>query len=618
MRARLWIWLAWTVAAFPLLAGCVFRTDWSWGWDHLSRTPTWWRALVCLLFVLAWISPTARGIGSASDRLGASLERSPRAWALGLFAVGALLFAAFPLATQVYGDSLVILRYGASDRILDYLRTELARGVQLRGSLVNALHVLISLGTGLSLLHSYRLVEAIAGGLFLFVNTRLAARLPGPTPGVRALIVWLVLVDGANQLFFGHVETYALPRLFAAVFLVRLLLSLHDPEHHPPRPRDFVWLGIAILLHVQMAVFLPTAVFWWLDSRAPRRLRPRLVLGSMAAGTFLFLLLYLACGAIRQDYLYSGGNPTLAQMFLPVSTGDLPFRNYALFSRPHLLDMGGSLWALSSGAAIFCLLLLLPGLRGDRGLMILAPSLYLALCHDFFLNPSIGYPFDWDLMCVISLPLLYIAIHALVRAGERVRPYAAALLPLGLATATLFGVNAAPGAARHRAQDLAVWLHRSYYGGTHYRLSASFAEAHDPAQELADREGTFRALCRTARPGDRQTALEGNNLGIALHAAGRDSEALATYRVVAELDTSEVMYKKALGHLETVAGDRARGLELLRDYLRRRPQDADAWSALAEAEAAAGEIGAAREARARASRLSMESPRMDGNGRRGE
>jgi hypothetical protein len=72
------------------------------------------------------------------------------------------------------------------------------------------------------------LVSVLCGGFFLFSHTRLAARIPGISPSVRTIILWLGLTDGGAQLFFGHVENYTVPRLFACLFLIDVTRSF-DP-----------------------------------------------------------------------------------------------------------------------------------------------------------------------------------------------------------------------------------------------------------------------------------------------------------------------------------------------------------------------------------------------------
>ena len=614
--SRTWLLVAVIAAAAPVLAGAFVSTGWSWGWDHLHRAGAPWRWGALLVFAAAWIPACARSLERWADRAGAFLQRRSLLVPVAVALVAAAAFAAFPIATHGYGDSLVLLRYHTRDTLLTYWHDLLSLGVRFRGSAVLALHKAVARAAGTDLATSYRIVGTCCGGVFVFAHARMASRLTRISNEIRLAILWLGLVDGANQLFFGHIETYAVPRLFSCLFLMRVVLSLNDPERFRPRVRDLAWLLLAIVCHVQAAALLPAGVLWvvWSAARTRPALRvwtgaPVVALGLGAAVLGLGVL-YVASGAPAQNYLYSGGSPSFAQVFLPISTPapGAPFLKYTLFAPAHLLDLFGSLWCISSAATLFVLLLLLPRLPRDRGLLILLPAVFLGFVHDILLNPSIGFPFDWDLMCVISPPLLYTAVYLLARTRPSV-PQVVPLLPaLGLATLALFAVNAGPATARHRVQDMAVWLHRTYYAGTHYRLDTSFAAIGDPEREIAEREQVFRRLLARTWRGDHEVAMEGNNLGLRCYERGQTARALAVFRAVAAVDPDVTAYKKPLGILESVAGDRELGIRLLEQYLRAKPGDAGGWMALGSAELAQRRPDRARQDWSRSLELSPESP----------
>src|SRR4029078_10943914 len=144
---------------------------------------------------------------------------------------------AFPIATHVYGDSLVYLRLHSPASLATYVHDVFSLGNRFRGSVVLALHERLARGTGGSLAGAYRITGALCAGVFLFAHARFASRLPA-APWVRGLVLWLGIVDGANALFFGHVETYALPRLFACLFLMRMTQALLEPEPRRVRAPD--------------------------------------------------------------------------------------------------------------------------------------------------------------------------------------------------------------------------------------------------------------------------------------------------------------------------------------------------------------------------------------------
>jgi hypothetical protein len=55
--------------------------------------------------------------------------------------------------------------------------------------------------------------------------------------------------------------------------------------------------------------------------------------------------------------------------------------------------------------------------ENGRAVTAFLPAIVFALIHNFVLNSAIGFPFDWDLMCVVSPPLLYAAVFLIARSG---------------------------------------------------------------------------------------------------------------------------------------------------------------------------------------------------------
>ncbi len=208
--------------AVPVVAGAFLSTGWSWGWDHLYRANPLWRSFVLVALILIWTPPGRSLLERASDAAGRGLARAPILLPILLSLTGLLLFIALPIATRIYGDSRYILDDHTNASLAVHLKKMMSFGLQARGSASFVLHDLISRATGLSYERAYMIVSALCGGIFLLAHSRLAARIPGLDPSARAIILWLGLTDGANQLFFGHVENYTVARLFACLFLDRI------------------------------------------------------------------------------------------------------------------------------------------------------------------------------------------------------------------------------------------------------------------------------------------------------------------------------------------------------------------------------------------------------------
>ncbi len=638
--ARVWLPAAAFLGA-PLAVGAFVSTGWSWGWDHLHRAPAWWTLALAALLVLL-VAPAARARFLALvDRAGLLLARHPRALPAGIALAALALFLARPIATLMYGDSQAILNHHTAGDLALHLRRVFSTDVQMRGAAVSLLHDVCERLTGLPYPTCYRVVSALCGGLFVYAHLRLAATLPGARGWARTAIAWLGLTDGANQLFFGHVENYTVPRLLAALFLISVVRTLTAPRAGGRR-----WWGPgaalpgAIVLHLQWLVLLPAALLLAMREAGARR--PRLAAWAGSRGALLLVALmlaavagaYVATGAGCYDYLYTGGRPEPRQILLPLATAcaGQPYLNYALFAPAHLLDLAGGLWSLSSPAVLLVIVLFGWRRRREAGLAVLAPAAVAALLHDFVLNPSIGFPFDWDLMSVVSPPLLYLAVWLVAReggAGKDADPavdaaasarasapsaapaWLAALLLLGLGTATVFAVNAEATAARGRVEDMAVWLHRTYYGNSHYRLSGNLGAIADPARQERERARVLERLRPQTYAEDREVAFLWERLGLLRMELLDNPGALAAYREALRLEPARWSRLKNAGWLETVAGDRARGVAELQEYLGHAPKDAAVWRQLGAVHANAGRREDARQAWRKSLELQPDGPEAE-------
>lgn len=160
------------------------------------------------------------------------------------------------------------------------------------------------------------------------------------------------------------------------------------------------------------------------------------------------------------------------------------------------------------------------------------------------------------------------------------------ILPLflfGLTTITLFGVNASRTRVYQRVEDMGVWLHRSDYGGSHYRLSANMSTITDRAQQERERLRVLERLRPQTYQDDREVAFLWERLARMRIEREDYKSALDAYRAALTTEPSSWIRKKPVGYLETKVGDADKGIQLLTDYLRQAPGDAEAWLFMGDA-----------------------------------
>ncbi|MBK7190411.1 MAG: hypothetical protein IPH86_17515 [bacterium] len=390
--------------------------------------PAAWPLGLALLSAVLCIPAWRRRFLSSWTASGDVLARHPLLFPVVVAAMALGAFLAFPVATRMYGDTLAILNHHGPDDLARHLGRVLEPGIATRGSAVALVHDLVERATGLSWLASYRLVSSLCGAAFVLLHLRLAATLPGLHGWARATIAWLGLVDGANQLFFGHVENYTLPRLAATWFLVSLAPLLLAPPERPSLRRACVpapggggvpalavagaVAGGAAGCAARCGVFAAAPARlerWTRGTRAGRRI-PRDGGRRLDGHRRLVLRLPLHWRPARTAAGAVAGLDGVRRAAVAAL--------HALL-RQHLLDFAGSLWSLSSPAVLLAIVLLWSRAWRPAAAHVTAAAAVAALLHDFCLNPSIGYPFDWDLMCVVSPPLLYTAVLLVAAAGRR-------------------------------------------------------------------------------------------------------------------------------------------------------------------------------------------------------
>jgi hypothetical protein len=600
--------------AAPLVAGAFVSTGWSWGWDHLGRMGPLWSAIVLAIGAVVWVPRVRHELERAADRIGREMVHRPAAFSLACGVVAIVLFASFPIATRIYGDSRYILDDYRPTNLAVHVRRMLTFSLEARGTATFVLHELVASLLKISFERSYMLVSVVCGGIFVWAHARFAGSIPSRAAWARTAILWLGLTDGASQLFFGHVENYTIVRLFECLFLMEVVSDLLGTPSRGRRLRAVLWFVLAVFFHSQALVLLPTLLLWIGNDLAARRTGLRSWFpGRMAwigtlGGIVAIAIIYAAIGSRCYDYIYSGGRPHPRQVFLPLTTAcvGLPYLRYTLFSMAHLLDLFGSTFSVSSPTAILAIAGTVAATRiaaappraaGDpraAGLVILLPSIVFALLHDFILNSAIGYPFDWDLMCVLSPPILYLAAYLLASTEVRARSLLPGMIFLGLATASVFAINASPTRAYRRVEDMGIWLHRTYYGGSHYRLSSNLSTVADPKEQMKERARVLGRLAAQTYPDDREVAFLWEKLALMRISSDDYVGARDAYRAALRAEPSRWDRAKPLGYLETEVGDLAEGIRLLDDYASRSPRDGEAQLFLGDAHARAGNPAEAR------------------------
>ncbi|MBI5169286.1 MAG: tetratricopeptide repeat protein [Candidatus Eisenbacteria bacterium] len=401
-------------------------------------------------------------------------------------------------------------------------------------------------------------VSVAAGALYAAaaagIARELARSFPGETPGDDRATVALATVTlaapGAALVFFGYVEHYAWPAACSALFVWTALRALAGKG---PLFAPLACLALAFALHFSSLVLLPMAVVTTVASFTVRERR---------GAALRDVALVLAAVATAAVALRLGADYDLAHHVRELAKSNRADLAY-LSSRAHVRDFTNEHALLGPLGLFLALPLLVPfalegRVRASLRAFVGTGVVTLGAATWFTPDMPLGYARDWDVFAAVGVTLAALALamlFALVRA-DRARHglLAAACAVTLLHTLPWVAVNHSIGASAARFATLPLGL-----GRTESTLAWWHMQRGDHASARMWIERSLRANPGNIRAVDlygRIALLEGQpaiavrayragialrperpeyrlQLAFALHAAGREPEALAV------LDTLE-------------------------------------------------------------------------------
>jgi tetratricopeptide (TPR) repeat protein len=226
--------------------------------------------------------------------------------------------------------------------------------------------------------------------------------------------LWATAIVGTfagMQLFFGYIENYATSYVLIIFYIIFAIRDLDNKKLSLP---TILCLVIAAAFHLGNIIYFPSLVylFWKLRGRGK--------------AFFIFFGLLTLISIILAIYLIPSHRLNVGRVIIPI----LPNSQspYYLLSSSKLFDLVN--WIL----LLFPLVIALPFLSFFRKIMnksFWAAVLVPGFCLMIFFDPTLGAIRDWDLMAMVSAPLLAMTtIYYISSAFEnRERAYSI-LLPL--------------------------------------------------------------------------------------------------------------------------------------------------------------------------------------------
>ncbi|TLY31262.1 MAG: hypothetical protein E6K56_05345, partial [Ignavibacteria bacterium] len=233
-----------------------FPASFLWGVNHLAYLDPVARVLLLIVGV-ALVIPfcSTRYVTLAENLYGFVLSRRViyGVISLGIGAGCAICFYQWRISTDMYGDTRTLLRllssriYTLSDLINPRETEPLTRMVHQ--TLANLLQTDIK--------STFEIVSSVCGGILISASLLFLRGIKAP-PRWKTLIIAVIVTTGANQLFFGHVEDYALVYLCGILFLMTAWSWFEGKNVFPLLIGLFI---VGVRLHVEMILLLPALIF---------------------------------------------------------------------------------------------------------------------------------------------------------------------------------------------------------------------------------------------------------------------------------------------------------------------------------------------------------------------
>ena len=376
-----------------------------WGLNLLYYVPPFFRWLLIGFGLLILTPPVNRFIADGLAKLLAlaeiSLKRINKYYKYALISLASFFpFWIFKIKTHLLGDG-------------NLRAAEILEGWKFSATepLDFYLHAFLSSLLKLNPFTTYAILSCLAGVLFIFLIL-LLSNLKGDEGQEKLLVFSVLATMGANQLFFGYVESYT---LMYAAFVGFILFSWY----YLKGKCGFFWPGLIFLLSLSLhlsAIFLLPSVLYLSVAKLSQEGKAKNKIFPWANIIRMALILLIVGGGLFILRNYDPQKTDLGSFFIsPLGRNQDP---YSLFSLSHLLDfLNHQLLVSPLGIPIWLVLGLFfwkkINFRKSEVVFLLVLSV-CALIFGLVVDPKLGYPRDWDLFAFCGLGYTILGIYLLL------------------------------------------------------------------------------------------------------------------------------------------------------------------------------------------------------------
>ncbi len=401
----------------------------------------------------------------------------------------------------------------------------------------------------LNVSHIYALLSCLAGVVFVYLILLLADRMG--ESGEEKFFVFSVLVTmGANQLFFGYVESYTL--MYVAVVAFFLFSWLYLQKRCGLWLPTFMFL-LAVCLHLAGLTLLPSLIYLSFVKMRKNKSENKIILKLKKLMLLVFLFFLIGDGLWILKKIAPPSASLDSILLFPL--GSLDKSLYSLFSFSHIVDVFNHQLLISPvGVVILFISIFFFGKRINLKsnmviflLLVSIPQLLFAM----LLNPQLGYPRDWDLFAFTSWGYTILGVYLFLQLFrklqlERVRYVTLALVCTALiSTLPWIYVNATQNKAIERfGHILNLDVQRAALG--HECLAYNY-------RRLGEKEKEVEEWKKAIQLSNKPRYIK--NLGVVYVEIGEYKKAAQKLEEVLKLDDYDHLTHSDIGKVYVVLGE---------------------------------------------------------------
>ena len=401
----------------------LFPESRTWGFNHLIFLPNVYSVIFLVIAVVAMIIPFFKSSEKWGDTISGWFSdrffdnRLKHLYRMIFIAIMTALFIIFAAPTHFLGDGFGVINNLAAKTWILLKWSEIGIIIALR--IIRPLFGPQNEQTARLVFQTVSILSGAVTIFFLFQISQVITR-----DRVKRFLLFVTsLLSGSLLLFFGYAEYYPVIWVFMIGFFYFGLKFINLGQG---LTAAWIFLLIGVILHLQMAIFIPAAIY---ISFAAGKGRPLYERYKKTIWSTIIVLLAISIVALIHKYftdLY------IEDMFLKPFVGKPIYPDYSIFGILHLLDIANEIMLVSPLLILF----LIVGLRNLISSKLSKPTIFLGLVSIaslsflFAIDPKLGMPRDWDLFSLNIFPITMLLVFNLQ--DINIKYIGRLLMPLGV------------------------------------------------------------------------------------------------------------------------------------------------------------------------------------------